>query len=62
MKYVRVNLRLGCLFIFPQEIDIIRKEILDGGIQSGLNYYLAEVRDVNKEDNQSKPQNLSALA
>jgi hypothetical protein len=34
---------------------MIRKGILDGGIQSSLNYYLAEVIDVNKEDNQSKP-------
>jgi hypothetical protein len=57
MKYVRVSLRLGCLcviYISLQEIDIIRNGLLDGGVQSSLNYYLAEVKDVNKEDNQSK--------
>jgi soluble epoxide hydrolase / lipid-phosphate phosphatase len=36
-----------------QDIDILRESILDGGIKSGLNYYVAQVLNLDLSDNLS---------
>ena len=41
--------------ILPQEYRALRQEIESNGIRSALNWYNAQVQNVNLEDNISKP-------
>jgi len=44
-------------YLNEEDINVIRRSILDGGIRSGLNYYKAVIQDVDLEDALNLPNN-----